>query len=246
MQRKKKGRRIPRSLYLEAVAVFFFCLCWWSPQDGNRVGVFGDLPPPLPRTHILREITRGHERTGPWLGRDPEDWPGLRNAFQGLSWDERQIGVCWNLGMWEPQQRDWDLHPQPFLPRPPPHALRFNHPSRAGMNCPVLVWDHPIQPLNSWSRAVRATAAGYCVTAGHHFSQFGVTADFSRGRTTTEGGQGEDGYLRGTVSRCVWELAFEPRSAGDTEPVTSGFQGRASLGMLCGGVRRGGAPQVWG
>ena len=87
---------------------------------------------------------------------------------------------------------------------------------------------------------MRATAVGHCVAAGHHFSQFRVTADFSRG------GQSKDEYLRGTISRRVWELAFEPRSAGDTEPVTLGFQGRAWLGMLCGGVLRCGAPQVWG
>ena len=110
--------------------------------DGSRVGAFRDTPP-APRTHILREITRGHERTGPWVGRDPEGWPGLRNAFQGLSWDERQMGVCWNLGTREPQWRDRDLHPQPLLPGPPPPALRFHHPSRAGMNCPVLIWGRP-------------------------------------------------------------------------------------------------------
>lgn len=43
-----------------------------------------------------------------------------------------------------------------------------------------------------------------CATSGHYFSQFTVTADFSRERTTTDSGQSEGGRVRRIIRRYAW------------------------------------------
>lgn len=76
-----------------------------------------------------------------------------------------------------------------------PHVLGWTVLSLSGTTSP-----HPTPEFleRGWCVPLLGDA---CATSGHYFSQFTVTADFSRERTTADSGQSEGGRVRRIIRR---------------------------------------------